>query len=150
MSYKPKQYWKHRSNITPREVPKRVREYIANKISDADTILDFGCGNGRLSWLFKGKEVVGYDIVDRSPPYPVVDTLEGNYDAIIASKVLLHITDISDTIEKLKKISDRIIVWDAVGQDAPHVFDHDYSKYGNMKDVQQWDNEILFTYESDG
>lgn len=146
MSYNPKKYWKNRSNITPRDVPERVKAYITDKIKDAETILDFGCGNGRFAELFKGKDVVGYDIVDRSPPYPITDALEGNYDAIVATKVLLHISDISDTIERLKKISNTIIVWDAVGQDAPHVFDHDFSKYGTMKDVQQWDNELLFTY----
>lgn len=149
MRYDPLTYWKQRSNITPYGVPKRVKDYIRDKIEDAETILDFGCGNGRLLPVFADKNVTGYDIVGRTPPYPTTDTLEGEYDAIIASKVFLHIpkNQIGETIEILKRMSSRIVVWDAKWQDAFHTFDHDFSKYGTMKDVQQWDNQLLFCYE---
>ena len=130
-------------------MPDVVKDYINKKITDCNTILDFGCGNGRLAALFDGKDVVGYDLVKRNPSYPMIDSLKGNYDAIVASKVLLHIPDISIIIGRLQSMSRRIVVWDAVGQDAPHVFDHDFSKHGNMTDIIRWNNEILFTYEAD-
>lgn len=166
MSYNPKQYWQDRKDPNSQlEVPIQVEDYIYTR-TEGQTILDYGVGKGRMLYLYKGFSVTGLDFVDTyredclfEADYLNLDfkhvigdisDIKEQFDNVIVAKVLLHILpeNIAGIIDSLKAIGDRVIVWDAVGQDAPHVFDHDFSKYGTMKDVQQWDNELLFIYEN--
>ncbi len=85
------------------------------------SILDFGCGEGHLSWkslMQKPKVSVGYDIQEYNwQRWPVGETLfmhtdwesvkkKGPYNVIVAYDVLDHIegNDVTEILENLKKI----------------------------------------------
>lgn len=148
--YNPLTYWRNRKQPAPNELPDYAADYITRHIKDAKTILDFGIGEGRLLTLYKGKDVTGYDIVQRDIPVRYTLSLEtGFYDVVIASKVLLHIKpeNISSVINMLRGLTDKVIVYDTVGKcKAPHNFNHDFESLVEMNDVIIKDKELLFWY----
>lgn len=150
MSYTPQTYWEERTDLNSEPLPGYAADYITRHIEDADTLLDFGIGDGRMLPLYEGKGVKGYDIVERLEGVEYLSALEGEFDVAIASKVFLHVppADIGRTIVDLKAVSDKIVVYDTTGPcGAAHNFKHDFSEFGEMKDVETWGKDLLFCYE---
>lgn len=147
--YDPVTYWKERTDPTPRELPDYAKEYIQAHIKDAETILDYGIGEGRLLPLYGDREVTGYDIVPRDLDVPVISELKGYYDCVVASKVLLHVLpeNIERVMKRLSDISNKAVVYDTIAEcKAPHNFNHDFESMAEMNDVIIKDKDLLFWY----
>lgn len=149
------EYWRSGAglgNITPRgklwpEGP-QFPAFLQNAVGDV-TVLEFGCGIGRLARLFPPSRYVGADICaqalaraavaypahrfvliadDDDPPLPEADTT-------LAHTVLLHVPDdrLAATVERFQ--SHRVIVSEILGRGwrrdgDPPVFNreaHDYA-----------------------
>lgn len=160
--YDPVEYWSKRKVPEKNRLPKEAREYFIRHMKGSETVLDYGVGEGRLLHLCKGKQVTGFDIVSRyrrncedraimnGVKFTWTDKLEGNYDVILCSKVLLHVLpeNIASLMAELLNHTDKVIVYDANCEcTAHHNFNHNYSDIVNMKDVVLFGDEILFTYD---
>lgn len=148
--YNPQTYWQGRTDPAPRDLPGYAADYITRHIEDADTLLDFGIGDGRMLPLYEGKGVKGYDIVERLEGVEYLSALEGEFDVAIASKVFLHVppADIGRTIVDLKAVADKIVVYDTIGPcRAEHNFAHDFNQFGDMEDVEIHGHDLLFVYD---
>lgn len=119
-------YFKEESSRTSRNEMKRLHQAIIHKVpSDAQLILDVGCGNGWVAKHFtpKGKKVISMDISPANPvkalkEYPNEDHAaviadvyhlpfkKNSIDCIIASEVMEHVVDpklfISNLVSILK------------------------------------------------
>lgn len=147
--YSPKQYWQNREVPAPRELPGYAKEYIQAHIKGAETILDFGIGEGRLLSLYADREVTGCDIVFRDLPVAMIYYPKGSYDVVVASKVLLHI--LPEQIEwymwLLGKCGDKVIVYDTIAPcEAEHNFNHDFSKIVDVHQPLIRNKDLLFWY----
>lgn len=63
--------------------------------------------------------------------------------------MLLHVKpdEIADLISTLKAMG-KVIVYDTVAEcTAPHNFNHDFSQFGDMKDVVINGKELMFVYD---
>lgn len=149
MSYDPQAYWAARKNPAPEPLPGYAADYITRHIEGAETILDFGIGEGRLLPLYGDRAVTGCDIVFRDLPVPMIYYPYGDFDAVIASKVLLHIEpeQIEWYLYQLAQCGEKVVVYDTVGPcGAAHNFNHDFGSMVDMKDVVTRGKDLLFWY----
>lgn len=154
--YDPLAYWRERGRTYERDFrPERYREQEAALEEllaplEFDSVLDVGCGFGRIgTLLYRLRPGISYRGVDASPDQvaaarrnlPIEARLsvgdlrlvEGRYDLVIASEVLMHLPDIEDTAARLLGIARRHLVtvdWDAPeGRTAgTYCFGHDYAR----------------------
>lgn len=162
--YDPTEYWASRPQPNRgKPLPDWVASWITQHI-EGRTLFDFGVGDGRLLHLYQGMQVTGFDIVERYREAAETQATEhgidythisgvplkkitGEFDTVVASKVLLHVPPeaFNSTLFHLRRIGTRVIIWDAVCQNEPHVFAHDYT---NMKDAFIKGNQLLFYLEN--
>lgn len=167
MTYDPVTYWKNREVPAPNELPKFAEEYIRSHIKDAEMILDYGTGIGRMLDLYNDAGIVfGMDIINRYKEQAIrrgdifdfqyVYTTEDirdfggiMFDCAIASKVLLHVKpeNIEHIMRSLARVSDKVIVYDTVAEcEAPHNFNHDFGSIVDMQEPLFKGRELLFWY----
>ena len=165
MTYDPKTYWSNRPNPTREEdILLGERAFLEPLIRDADLILDYGPGRGRLFELYRGKNVYGVDITERYQQeclkkamiYNVnyrFGPLQGKFDLGIACKVLLHIPPdgIGPVISDLAEHCGKVAVLD-IKTARPlqeHNFSHDFERLLEDYTIHKWkqqDDQLKFVY----
>ena len=168
--YKYETYWKRRGKFYLAEFKGMNRETKTDftyqekellsllKSLDFDSLLELGCGFGRIFKLIKEeikkeKELTGidisYDQIENArrylAGYPDIKLLVGDilkmklpnsYDVILTSEVLMHIKNIDPIIEKIKKNAKKYIIhleyfdeYNDKIKKSKHVFNHDLTRY---------------------
>ncbi len=146
MTYEPLSYWRRRGQTFATQELAFVD--LLSGLSFA-SVLDVGCGPGRLGALVKGlRPDVSYTGIDISPDVlrlAAVRVPDGSFhettladfrprrtwDLVIASEILMHVPppEVGDAIERLSALSNRHVVtidWTTDGPAASHNFRHDY------------------------
>ena len=154
MSYNPESYWAKRENPNKYNTLQDWDINILKPLCDkADSILDFGSGNGRTFELYKGKDVVAYDIVDKH-----VDVLRAkakehdlnmfkfiqgdidyHFDLGVINKVLLHEPNPEWIVNYVATKCDTVFISTGVNMVAEHCFNHDYEDLLRQYDIKSWD-----------
>lgn len=159
--YNPLEYWNNRLqthgtiNTSATRISQIEKDFCEFYISEKATVLDFGCGDGRLFDVYEQKkcDVVGYDIVDLSKiinkklenytfewSYIVGKEIkplkfyENSFDIVACINVLIHIlpSDIEMIISDIARIGKNAIfsVWENVENREirmdSHCFNHNY------------------------
>jgi|1_EtaG_2_1085319.scaffolds.fasta_scaffold00409_15 2-polyprenyl-3-methyl-5-hydroxy-6-metoxy-1,4-benzoquinol methylase len=153
--YDPVKYWSKRTNPNRYDTLQtwdlKVLKPLCN---EAQTILDYGSGNGRTFSLYKGKDVTCFDITDihldvlklksdintlSSFVFIKDKPLEGKFDIGILNKVLLHEENPEYIIETVSNVCDKVFISTGINCDSGHCFDHDYKKLLKDYDIMEWD-----------
>ncbi len=119
----------------PREVLKELIEDI-----DYETVVDFGCGYGRLCKAFSPEEYIGTDISDkaieearkRNPDYKFISYAKPSADIYLAYTVFLHLSD-EQLVEELETIQTTYFIiaeilgseWSNHGMGRPPTYNRD-------------------------
>jgi SAM-dependent methyltransferase len=114
--------------IHPKHRIMNYHDFFVSDISDSDTVLDIGCGNGALSFDIakKAKSVIGIDInkqnIEKAQSkyggsnikYLVGDAtkdLKGEkFDVIVLSNVLEHIENRTDFLKNIKNLASKFLI----------------------------------------
>lgn len=150
MKYEPVKFWKGR-NVPSEGIEDYLEAYIKKHIKGAGNVLDFGVGTGRLLPLYGDRHVDMFDLIKRMDGVKTDLSDLWQYDVTVVSKVFLHIPpeDIDRYVKKILRISKKVIVYDAnVELTAVHTFNHDFTKWGEMKDVETHGDHLLFVYDN--
>ena len=173
--YSPKQFWEQRGQLYPFEIQGfsffdfPFKSEFESKIAELKpkSILDAGCGAGRLFPLYKGVErVLAVDFSTSMLKYASMVKLTlglsnveirnfdirdaafigESFDLILTRQVLMHIKpeDIKKTVDGLIGICKKnILIHEYFGASptlAPHNFRHDYpTLFSKLKAVEQKD-----------
>jgi len=150
--YNPEEYWENRAVLWSLQaddnysLPKKDENVIKKWIKELEfeTVLDIGCGNGRMVEWFKDKQYVGVDISkklidiskERFPEQDFrVQKVEelGNerFDLVFSYTTLEHITEDTweDAVKALKKCGRQaLIIEPADFESRGYCHSHDYEK----------------------
>jgi 2-polyprenyl-3-methyl-5-hydroxy-6-metoxy-1,4-benzoquinol methylase len=103
-------------------------KFFVDNVSENDTVLDIGCGNGALTYdvAGKAKKVVGIDLNEKNSTiaknryskenieYIIGDALtdlpNGKFDVIILSNVLEHIDKRVELLMSAKKLASKFLI----------------------------------------
>lgn len=160
--YDPVTYWTKRidpnyyNHVKDIEI-KDLKPYV----DQAETILDYGPGIGRLMPLYEGKTVSGYDIVDtykkrceqaaKDVNFSWLQRISGQFDLGVCTKVVLHEPNPKEIIDTLACHCDKVFISTAVDMDAAHCFNHDYFKLLDGYTIElyeRYDKEVHIVYHS--
>ena len=155
--YNAKTYWNNREKPNKYDTLKWWDvDILLPLVNKSNTILDYGCGDGRVFPLYCGKTVYGFDITDRhekklmamAKKYNVdftlyVDEETPDADLGVLNKVLLHSMVPKAIIDHVKYKCNTVFISSGVNLDAAHCFNHDYAKLlGCVKQFTQKGDDI--------
>lgn len=154
---KPVDFWINNKNLShltpPGDRSPEVDLEGALKKAIKGSVLEFGCGDGRLSGYFSKNKYIGYDInpkaVERAkennPGYKYINLLEEfkkPKDTVLAYTVLLHIPDdeIQEVIELFKRFK-KVVIGEITGRKwrrdgNPPVFNREIKDYEELLGVE--------------
>lgn len=119
---------KENGGIHPKHQILKYENFFLNNISESDTVLDIGCGNGFLACAVsrKAKKVIGIDISKKNIEFAKkrfsknnIEYLIGDataysfnqkFDIIILSNVLEHIKNRIEFLQKIKSLAPKILI----------------------------------------
>jgi len=130
-----------------------LRNVLAKHIRRANTALDFGCGYGRLTFIFYdfANYIVGidadkskieiaketyknlpqfrFDVFDGDIPYP-----DAFFDVILTNTVLQHIEDILPVVEEIKRVAGGLVIIaeETDGKPSPGMYPRPIAEYENL------------------
>ena len=114
--------------LHPKHRLMNYHKFFVDNITESDTVLDVGCGNGALSYDIakKAKKIIGIDlnkenIKTAKKKYSAInieyiigdatkDLPNQKFDAVILSNVLEHIERRTDFLRKIKKLAPKILI----------------------------------------
>lgn len=154
--YKSKKYWNERVEPNPyNNIFEPELTVVPSYVKGHKTLLDFGCGIGRLFELYKGMEVTGIDFSklyeQRAKKHAFDLRLKYNHSIFdihelgrlpfnnnefecgVLSRVLLHAPndEMELIVSEMARVCETVLVvnYEHNGQKlAPHVFGHDFEK----------------------
>lgn len=152
LEYDPKHYWEKYADHWIEKGTLLYKtddwEHIKKYVDDIDpkSVIDVGCGDGRWSEFFEGKEYLGIDISSKlvkyaQKKYPdrkFVDTsledlkADKKYDLAFCYTVFEHIKeeDMEKAVQSLKKVAKKAILVEPINIDTKYYcINHDYRKW---------------------
>jgi len=173
--YDPKEYWERRADSWSEladlnySLPITDKNLIKNWINKLEfkSVLDIGCGNGRFTPMFIGKDYTGIDISDKlvkiaKKRFPEsefktmrVEDLKPilskpKYDLIFSYTCLEHIIeeDFPKAVEALKKVGKKILLIEPEGfESVGHCHDHDYKKHFKVIKKKKLSDKTMYLCE---
>jgi 2-polyprenyl-3-methyl-5-hydroxy-6-metoxy-1,4-benzoquinol methylase len=116
------------SGLHPKHRIMNYHQFFVDNVSENDTVLDIGCGNGALTYdvARKAKKVVGIDLNERNITTAknkfsreniehihgdaLTDLPNEKFDVIILSTVLEHIDKRVEFLDSLKSLAPKILI----------------------------------------
>ena len=168
LKYNPKEYWEKRALEWSKQadrnysLPEEDKKIIQKWLKDIDfkTVLDIGCGNGRMVEWFEGKEYMGIDISKKlieisKERYSnrkfqvkkVEDLDEGKFDLIFSYTTLEHITpeEWPKAVKALKKCGRKALLIEPTGFESKYYcHDHDYEKSFTIQKKKKLSDKVLY------
>lgn len=163
-NFKTKEYWSNRKNPNNNKVNRKPEaDFIKQYIEGAESILDFGCGVGAMSYIYKKiPKAIGVDFVSNykskyqeksKRDHLVIDIHKKDlpfenqeFDVCLLSKVLLHATEeeAERIIAECIRVSKRVVITTALmKKPAKHCFNHTYEKYLQHYEAYQVEVETI-------
>jgi len=130
-----------------------IRNVLSHHVKRANTALDFGCGYGRLTFIFYdfANYIVGIDSdpkkialardAYKNLPQFRFDVFNGDipfpdrfFDIILTNTVLQHIEDILPVVEELKRVSGGLVIIaeETDGEPRPGFYPRPITEYENL------------------
>ena len=151
VQYDPKRYWENRAedwivqSDSDYSLTDKDQKTIKNWLSDINfvSVLDAGCGSGRMVDWFDSKKYLGIDISpkliteakkrfpDKKFKVEKVEDLKGKVDLIFSYTTLEHIlpADLPKAVEAMKRCGKRALIIEPTNFDSlAHCHAHDYEK----------------------
>ena len=166
MNFNTREYWENRKNPNNKNVDRKPEaDFIKKHIEGAESLLDFGCGIGAMSYTYKKvPNAIGVDFVsnykskyqEKSKREHLVHDIykeklpfeNQHFDVCLLSKVLLHVTpeQLSTVLEECIRVSKRVVITTALTKKpAKHCFNHVYEDYLKEYEAYQVDVEVNTT-----
>ena len=117
-----------KDGLHPKHRIMNYHKFFVDNISESDTVLDIGCGNGALAYdvAMKAKKVVGIDLSEKNISISKnkfsrenIEYIHGNaltdlpneqFDVIILSNVLEHIDKRVEFLTSLKNLAPKFLI----------------------------------------
>lgn len=143
-------------HIDDKEQEELIKEYVT--YLKPKSVLEVGCGKGRLAKYFEGVEYVG---IDKKEEYLPKESLPGQefkimkgsdlkfpdklFDMSFTCTVLMHNENGEDLIKEMIRVTNRFVLFIEAKRGFLYVRRHDYERICNDAGFELWDFRTLRT-----